>query len=408
MKYVIIGASAAGISAVKTLRTLDKDSQIVMISKDDKVYSRCLLHHFIGGNREIEGLSFIEKDFFAKYNVKWIKNKKVETVDIDKKIVKVQGEISEHYDKLLIASGSYASIPPIKNLREAKRVYTLRDLDDAIAIKEEAKKIKKAVVIGAGLVGIDATMGLLENNVEVTVVEMGNRMLPLQLDQRASKAYEELFRKHNVNIKTSVGAEEALIDENGSVCGIKLNNGEKIDCDIIVVAAGVRPNIDFIKDERIKIERGIVINDNCETTVKDIYAAGDVTFRAPIWPIAMKQGRIAAYNMAGEKKLLDDNFGARNSMNFLGVYTISLGIVEPQDESYKVDIIDKNGVYKKIIHKDGVIYGAILQGDIAYAGVLTELIKNKIDISKIDKDIFDISFADFFNIKENGEFSYRK
>ncbi len=95
-------------------------------------------------------------------------------------------------------------------------------------------------------------------------------------------------------------------------------------------------------------------------------------------------------------------------MNFLGVYTISLGIVEPQDESYKVDIIDKNGVYKKIIHKDGIIYGAILQGDIAYAGVLTELIKNKIDISKIDKDIFDISFADFFNIKENGEFSYRK
>lgn len=190
-------------------------------------------------------------------------------------------------------------------------------------------------------------MGLLENDVEVTVIEMGNRMLPLQLDQRASKTYEELFRKHNVNIKTSVGAEEALIDGNRNVCGIKLSNGEKIDCDIIIVAAGVRPNIDFIKDERIKIERGIVINDNCETTVKDIYAAGDVTFRAPIWPIAMKQGRIAACNMAGEKKLLDDNFGARNSMNFLGVYTISLGIVEPQDESYKVDIIDKNGVYKK-------------------------------------------------------------
>ncbi len=122
----------------------------------------------------------------------------------------------------------------------------------------------------------------------------------------------------------------------------------------------------------------------------------------------MKQGRIAAYNMVGEKKLLDDNFGARNSMNFLGVYTISLGIVEPQDDSYKVDIIDKNGVYKKIIHKDGIIYGAILQGDIDYAGVLTELIKNKIDISKINKDIFDISFADFFNIKENGEFSYEK
>ncbi len=146
---------------------------------------------------------------------------------------------------MLVSSGSYASIPPIKNLREAKRVYTLRDLDDAIDIKEEAKKIKKAVVIGAGLVGIDATMGLIENDVEVTVVEMGNRMLPLQLDQKASETYEELFRKHNVNIKTNVGAEEALINEDGNVCGIKLNNGETINCDIIIVAAGVRPNIDL-------------------------------------------------------------------------------------------------------------------------------------------------------------------
>lgn len=408
MKYVILGASAAGISAVKTLRNLDKDAEIVMISKDDKVYSRCLLHHFIDGNRKIEELSFIEKDFFTKYNVKWRKNKKVEIVDIDKKTVKMQENISEHYDKLLIASGSYASIPPIKHLREAKRVYTLRDLDDAIVIKEEAKKIKKAVVIGAGLVGIDATMGLLGNNVEVTVIEMGSRILPLQLDQRASKTYEDLFVKHNVVIKTNVAVKDALIDDNGNISGIKLSNGEEIDCDIVVVTAGVKANVDFIKDERIKIEKGIVINDNCETSVKDIYAAGDVTFRAPIWPIAMKQGRIAAYNMVGEKKLLNDNFGARNSMNFLGVYTISLGIIEPEDESYKVDIIHKGEIYKKIIHKDGIIYGAILQGDIAYAGVLTELIKNKINISKINKDIFDISFADFFNIKEDGEFSYEK
>ncbi|WP_251859781.1 FAD-dependent oxidoreductase [Clostridium sp. Marseille-Q2269] len=407
MKYVIIGSSAGGISAVKTLRTLDKDAEIVIISKDDKVYSRCLLHHFIGGSRDVERLSFVEKDFFEKYNVKWIKGNKVQNIDIDKKVVKVESGIEEKYDKLLIASGSYASIPPIKNLREAKRVYTLRNLDDAIVIKEEAKKIKKAAVIGAGLVGIDATMGLVENNVEVTVIEMGNRMLPLQLDERASKSYEDLFKQHNVNIKTSVGAEEALLDNKGNVCGIKLNNGKVVECDIVVVAAGVRPNVDFIKDDRIKIERGIVINDNCETTGKDIYAAGDVTFRAPIWPIAMKQGRTAASNMAGQKMALEDNFGARNSMNFLGVYTISLGIVEPKDESYKVDIIDKNGVYKKIIHKDGIIYGAILQGDIAYAGVLTELIKNKIDISKINKDIFDISFADFYHIKENGEFSYK-
>ncbi|WP_138207948.1 NAD(P)/FAD-dependent oxidoreductase [Haloimpatiens lingqiaonensis] len=406
MKYVIIGASAAALSAAKTLRELDKYSQIVMLSKDQNIYSRCLLHHYIGGERSLEELSFVEEDFMERYNIRWIKGINVRNIDIKNKCVELQGWYKEFYDKLLIASGSYAAIPPIKNLKEGNEVYTLRDIEDAKVIKEQSKDVKKALVIGAGLVGIDATMGLIENGVKVELVEMGERILPLQLDKRAAKTYEDLLRSHNVRISTGIGVAEAILNRAGNVKGAKLTNGEEIECDIIVVAAGVRPNVSFINDEEIKIDRGIVVNNRCETTVKDIYAAGDVTFTAPIWPIAVKQGKVAACNMAGREENLEDKFGLKNSMNFFNVPTVSLGMVEPEDSSYTVEIVDKNNLYKKIIHKDGIIYGAIFQGDISYCGVFTELIKNKINISSLKKDLFEISFSDFFHIKENGEFSY--
>lgn len=406
MKYVIIGASAAALSAAKTLRELDKYSQIVILSKDQNIYSRCLLHHYIGGERSLEELSFVEEDFMERYNIRWIKGINVRNIDIKNRCVELQGWYKEFYDKLLIASGSYAAIPPIKNLKEGKGVYTLRNIEDAKAIKEQSKNIKKALVIGAGLVGIDATMGLIENGVEVELVEMGERILPLQLDKRAAKTYEDLLRSHNVRISTGIGVGEAILNREGSIKGAKLTNGEEIECDIIVVAAGVRPNVDFINSEEIKIERGIVINNRCETSVKDIYSAGDVTFTAPIWPIAVKQGKVAAYNMAGEEKYLEDNFGLKNSMSFFSVPTVSLGMVEPENSSYMVEVVDKNHLYKKIIHKDGIIYGAIFQGDISYCGVFTELIKNKINISSIKKDIFELNFSDFFHIKDNGEFTY--
>lgn len=143
------------------------------------------------------------------------------------------------------------------------------------------------------------------------------------------------------------------------------------------------------------------------TSAKDVYAAGDVTFTAPIWPIAVKQGIVAAYNMTGHEKYLEDTFALRNSMNFLGLECVSLGNIEAPDDSYDVDIIKTENVYKKIIHKDGRVYGVILLGDISYCGVLQQIVKNKIDISNINKNIFNIDYSDFFSIKKDGQFKYK-
>lgn len=407
MRYVILGASAAGINAAKTIRELDSSSEIIMISEDKNVYSRCVLHHIISKRRDVNDISFIEKDYFEKYNIQWLKGVNVIDININKSLVMLEDGRAEKYDKLLIATGASAVIPPIKNLREAKGVHPLRNIEDALAIRERAYFVKEAVVIGAGLVGLDAAIGLMERGVKVTIIEMSDRILPLQLDEKAAASYEKLFKEHGATVHTSASVSEAVANKDGFIEAVKLKDGTQIACEMAVVAAGVTPNIWFIKDERIKIDKGIDVNDRCETTVPSIYAAGDICGKTGIWPFAVKQGITAGYNMTGNVKEMDDYFTSKNSMNFLGAATVSLGIIYPPDDSYDVYIFDNNNVYKKIIVKDGIIYGAILQNDVAYCGVLTQLIKNKVDISRIKKNIFDISYADFYNVDEKGKYVYK-
>lgn len=406
MKYLILGASASGVNCAKTIRELDPHGEITMVSKDKNIYSRCMLHHVIGGTKNIKEINFVEEEFSENYKINWVKNTAAIQLNIQEKMVMIEDNRQIEYDKLLIATGASSFIPPVKNLREGKGIHGLRNIEDAFTIKEEAKNVKNVAVLGAGLVGIDAAIGLSELDLNISVIEMADRILPLQLDRKASARYEKLFQKEDMRIYTCVKAEEVMLDEDNRVKGIRLSDGRLIECEMIVVATGVRPNISFIMDKTIELDRGIVINNKCETNIKDIYAAGDVTGKSPIWPLAVKQGIVAAYNMTGSNKALDDLFSLRNSMNFLELQTVSLGIIEAPDESYNTSIEEYGDNYKKIIHKDGIIKGAIIQGDISYCGVLTHLIKNEINISNINKDIFDISYSDFFGVKEDGEYEY--
>ncbi|AMN36305.1 TPA: NAD(P)/FAD-dependent oxidoreductase [Clostridium perfringens] len=407
MRYIVVGASAAGISGAKTLRELDKDAEIILVSKDENVYSRCILHHYISGHRDIEALDFTDRDFFEKYNIEWKKGLEVKSIDDREHVIVLSNGESLKYDKILLATGASAFIPPVENLREAKNVVGLRNLEDAIKIKEEAEKVKNVVVLGAGLVGIDAIAGLAFKNLNVTLVEMGDRVLPIQLDKYASSKYEKRFEDAGVKLKLGVRAEKVLIDENKNPKALLINTGEEIPCELIIVATGVRSNVAFLKDSSIETDRfGLIINEKGETNARDVYGAGDITGRNPIWPTAVKEGIIAANNMVGNEIFMEDFFGSKNTMNFLGLTTMSLGVVNAPDDSYteEIDISGEN--YKKIIHKDGKIYGAIIQGDLSYAGVLTQLIKEKIHVSKVKKPLFEIDYADFFNIKENLEYTY--
>ena len=407
MAYVVVGASAAGINAAKTLREINKDVEIILVSKDEYVYSRCILHHFLDGRRDIEDLDFSPGEFFKKYDIKWMKGVEVTGIDTKEKKLKLDNGEDLPYEKVVLATGASSFLPPIENLRTANNVIGLRNLDDAIRIKEIAPKVKNIIILGAGLVGVDAMAGLLDYDAKVTMIEMGDRILPLQLDHYAADVYIERLKEEGVDFRFNVRAEKVIVDENNNPVAIKLNTGEEVPGELIIACTGVRSNVGFLEGSGIECDKfGLIFNPKGETNVKDVYGAGDISGRNPIWPTAVKEGLIAANNMCNKDIYMEDFFGSKNTMNFCGVATMSLGTVIKPDDTYEEAVEIKGKDYKKIIHKNGTIYGAIVQGDLSYVGVLTQLIKDKINIDRVKKPIFQIDYSDFFNEKENLEFVY--
>lgn len=407
MAYVVVGASAAGINAAKTLREINKDIEIILVSKDEHVYSRCILHHFLDGRRNIDDLDFSPAEFFEKYDVKWIKGVEVTAIDTKEKKLKLDNGENLYYEKVLLATGASSFLPPIENLRTANNVIGLRNLDDAIKIKEIAQKVNNIIILGAGLVGVDAMAGLLDYDAKVTMIEMGDRILPLQLDHYAANVYIERLKEEGVDFRFNVRAEKVIVDENNNPVAIKLNTGEEVPGELIIACTGVRSNVGFLEGSGIECDKfGLIFNPKGETNVKEVYGAGDISGRNPIWPTAVKEGLIAANNMCDKEIYMEDFFGSKNTMNFCGVATMSLGTVIKPDDTYKEAVEVKGKDYKKIIHKDGVIYGAIVQGDLSYVGILTQIIKDKINVDRVKKPIFQIDYSDFFNEKQNLEFVY--
>lgn len=407
MAYVVVGASAAGINAAKTLREINKDIEIILVSKDEYVYSRCILHHFLDGRRDIEDLDFSPGEFFKKYDIKWMKGVEVTGIDTKEKKLKLDNGEDLPYEKVVLATGASSFLPPIENLRTANNVIGLRNLDDAIKIKEIAPKVNNIIILGAGLVGVDAMAGLLDYDAKVTMIEMGDRILPLQLDHYAANVYIERLKEEGVDFRFNVRAEKVIVDENNNPVAIKLNTGEEVPGELIIACTGVRSNVGFLEGSGIECDKfGLIFNPKGETNVKDVYGAGDISGRNPIWPTAVKEGLIAANNMCNKDIYMEDFFGSKNTMNFCGVATMSLGTVIKPDDTYEEAVEIKGKDYKKIIHKNGTIYGAIVQGDLSYVGVLTQLIKDKINIDRVKKPIFQIDYSDFFNEKENLEFVY--
>lgn len=409
MRYVVIGASAAGINAASQLRELNPNDEIILISKDEHIYSRCILYHHLKGIRNLEQLCFVDADFIEKNNIEWKKGKAVTHIDSEQQKIYLEDDTAIEYDRLLIGSGSHSFFPPIPGLREADNVVGFRNFDDVLEIEKRLEHVEHIVVMGGGLVGVDVVAGLLPHKKDVMLVEMGPRMLPIQLDEVAAKTYEDAFEKEGVKQFYGTGIATLNMEDN-HVVSVTLQNGTTLPCDLLVCCAGVRSNVEFLENSGIECDRfGLLYDEHGKTNKENVYGAGDVSGRSPIWPVAVKEGIIAAYNMSGIEKSLDDFFASKSTMNFLGIPTLSLGKTYDYDESYTIETRqDEKGNYKKIIHKDGIIYGALLQGDLSYAGILTQLIREKIDVSKVKKPIFDIDYSDFFHIKENFEFTYEE
>lgn len=405
MRYLIVGVGAAGITAARTIRSLDSEADIVMVSKDTQVHSRCMLHRYISGERKEEQLNFVPDTFFADNEIFWISGKDVTEVDDSEKILVLDDGTRLAFDKLLIATGADSFIPPVGDFRKASNVFGLRHLEDAVKIRKMAENAEKVLIVGSGLVGMDAAYALLEQGKQVTVVEMADRILPLQLDETAGAAYRKLFEAAGCRFLVSRKASETKMNDQRRITCVILDDGTEIPCDLVIVAAGVRPAIGCVKNSGIQTGRFLEVDSKMQTSAEDIYAAGDVTGLSGIWPNAMKQGQTAAYNMCGICAEYVDRYAMKNTMNFYGLVTLSLGR-GAAEEGDEVIIREDRSHYKKAIIRDGKLDSILLQGDIDYTGIYQYLIKNKIDLSDKKEKIFELSFGDFYGITDDGQYDY--
>ena len=407
MRNVIIGAGAAGITAAKTIRQLRPADEIVVVSRDSQVHSRCMLHKFLSGERTAEGINFVPESFFVDYNINWIPGRAMTGLDCAGKRVLFDGDSFLEYDRLLIATGAYYLVPPIPGFREADNVYGFRDLCDAEAIDRAAASGKKAVIVGSGLVGMDAAYALMERGIYPEVVEMADRILPLQLDAAAAAEYQKRFESHGCRFHLSDKAADTRRDANGRITAVVLGDGTELACDFVIVAAGVRPEIRFLQDCGVKTERAIQVDKYLMTSVPDVYAAGDVCGLSGIWPNAMKQGVTAARNMCGLPTRYEDTYAMKNTMNFFGLASLCIGDINRIGEKTEVVTAEDRKNYRKALVEDGKLKSILQQRDIGGSGIYQYLIKNEIPLPVSGKEIFKLSFANFYGFNSaDGKYEF--
>ncbi|WP_058485610.1 NAD(P)/FAD-dependent oxidoreductase [Defluviitalea phaphyphila] len=386
MRYVIIGNSAAAVGAVEGIRKIDKDGEIIIISKEPyHVYSRPLISYLLYGKTTEENMKYRSEDFYDVMKCKVFFNKEVIKINNEEKQVQLNDNTIIDYDKLLVATGSRPFIPHMEGLETVKNKFTFMSLDDAKNLEKAISPHSKVLIIGAGLIGLKCAEGISKKVESITVVDLADRILSSILDKEGAKIVQSHIEKKNIQFFLDNKVEKFI--DNKAI----LAKGEEIDFDILVLAVGVRPNIELIKEIKGEVNRGIVIDEFCETSIEDIYAAGDCCESFDITtnqnrvlallPNAYMQGECAGINMAGGEK----KFGKAipmNSIGFFGLHMVTAG-------SYVGEVYTKNenNNYKKLFVKDGLLKGYIMIGDINKAGIYTSLIREKTPISEIDFEL---------------------
>jgi nitrite reductase (NADH) large subunit len=395
---VIIGTGGAGISAIRTIRLIDEKCKITAISQEDQMpYSPCSLPHLIGGDIEKKNIYRVEKDFFKKNNVKALLGTKVSRIiPKDKTVPADDGKIK--YDKLLIAAGSVPLRPPIPGI-DTTGVFTLGNMADADKILKWVRKgAKKAIVLGAGFIGVECAIALRKLGLQVSVFEMLDWVLPKMLDEDASGEVQKVLEREGIEFH--LGQQVSEITGKGKVSGV-LAGKKKTSCGMVVLGIGVRPNTEFLKGSGVKVNHGVVVDEHMRTSVKDIYAAGDIveaddrirgTKRVnAIWPNAIEQGRIAGYNISGQDKAYD-GVESINILDVYGVPVLSMGMSSFELKDFEVEKSKTNRSFKKLLLKDGKIAGVQMIGAIGNSGYLLGLVKKGVEVDDIREHLLEDKF----------------
>jgi NAD(P)H-nitrite reductase large subunit len=386
--YVIAGNGVATIGCIEGIKSVDKDSKITVISKENyPTYCRPLISYYLEGKTNTQKMKYRDDDFYSKNNVTVIYKKEVTKIDKDNKIILLSDDEKIPYDELCVATGSSPFVPPFENLDSVKNKYTFLTLDDALKIEKAVNNDSKVLIVGAGLIGLKCAEGLKDRVKSITVCDLADRVLSSILDVEAADMVQKELEGNGISFMLSNSATK--FEKNIAY----MKNGEEVEFDVLILAVGVRANISLIKDIGGEVGRGIKVNEQMQTSISHIYSAGDCTESLDIssgdfkpmalMPSAYMEGFCAGKNMAGEESKITDEI-PMNSIGFFGYHIMTAGSYPSEESGGKVIESKSEKSLKKLFLKDDKLVGFIILGDVAQTGIYTKLIREQISLKDVD------------------------
>jgi len=385
MNYLIIGNGVAGTTAAETIRKYDADGKIIIFSREDRLfYSRIRLPDYIAGKVDETGIILKKKDWYSDLNIILHLNEEVSVVDPGNKTITTADGKTCSYDRLLLATGGTASLPTIPG-RELPGVYTLRTLAEARKIRDHAVHAQNPALIGGGVLGLEIASSIKTlTNKEVIVVEYFDRLLPRQMDLPGATILRARLEEMGLRFFLASRTEEIIGAD--TLSAVRLVGGRQFSADLLIIAAGMTPDVRLAIAAEIKVEQGIVVNDSLTTSIPDIYAAGDPAQHRGmiygIWPAAQKQGEVAGANMAGHEMTYPGTTRA-NTLKVAGIDLFSIGDIDPEGKCESALFTDAGRfIYQKFVFSGEFLAGAILLGDVRLRGIVSRVINNKQPVSE--------------------------
>ena len=410
--YLIIGNSAAGVTAAEHIRANDEKGSITILSREPyAVYGRPLISYLVEGKTTEDCIGFKDSSFYDDLRIAALLGPDYEAVRLDAEKHEVElanGEVVA-YGKCLIACGSVPFVPPIKGMAGKENVHAFMTLDDAKAAwkatveateaAHAAGRSSRIIVIGAGLIGLKAAEALSHHADEVLVLELAPRILPAVLDGEGASVLQGLLAAHGITCMPGISADE-LLGEGSTITGARLTDGSVVECDLVVAAVGVRPNSSLAVEAGAQQGRGLVCGPDLQTSLPDVYAAGDVVQVTDLldgavrplalWPNALRQGKIAGLHMAGVADAEPYVGGfAVNAVDFFDASLLTAGIINPaEDSGCEVNVLAEGSQYAKFVTRDGFLVGYILLNRPQNAGIYTSLIEQRVPLDTLEGDLF--------------------
>jgi nitrite reductase (NADH) large subunit len=402
VRVIIIGNNIAGTTTAKAIRDADKEVEIDIYTEESvPYYARPKLIDFVAGAVEESGIIFHPAEWYEKNDLSLHLSSKVDRVDVIGKKVLV-GADWHTYDKLVLANGSSAFLPPFKGLPK-ENVFTLRTLDDAKRIKKAAVGSKRVVVIGGGLLGLETARALATGfpGLDITIFEYAEHLLMRQLDHEGAEILQDWIAEAGTKVVTKAETEE-LLGDGDAAAAVKLKDGRAVECDMVIVSAGARSNLGLAKEAGLSVNRGVVVDSSLRTSDQDVFAVGDVAeHEGKVWgmiPPALDQARVAAKKVLGLEGPDYTGTIPSNILKVMGIDLTSIGTVRSEHETLEAGfeeiraVTPDRKVYKKFVLKDGKMIGAILLGTKKETGKVANMIKEGTPVESIRDRLSDPGF----------------